>query len=785
MANLTDYIFYGGFLSMKIENQLTIMRRAILSLLCIFVLFSLFTACPMEAEDKTITVTDIPYLSNIWVDKVPGLTDSFLRGMDISEIVSVQATGVVFRDSSGVPKDVFDILGEAGVNAIRIRVWNDPFFRQWDLNRVDGNPANDPDDYDVNIKGDLVENGTFTAAQIAAAGVNESWLGMPYGAGICSPAVVKTIAQQIANSNARTGKNIRMLIDFHYSDFWADPERQTTPKDWIGTSPDERAVLIREFTRDSLIDFARTGVTIAGVQIGNEINHGVAGFSGYDNVEDDRDGDGLADSYEMLKAAAEGVRQFNSASGQNADVVIHFTDPQELDGHYKRVMGLLDAEVDFDALGTSFYTPNHGVIPDLARELAKVQAIDYMGKKLKTMVVETGAGGSQTGDKETGLSVNEWSYSSSWQGQALNIRNTIDELVKMGVSGYFIWSTINLNGGALSTYEQYASAGFSAFSKYVAIYDPNGRSSLSNNSTPSGAGSSSFFSNGTGTLPFGMAFPSLNVFKYMVAGSVNDKEDYPMNLINTKAVIIFQNISQKMDAMPEKAKVAFASGGVAEVPIIWRATGITIPAANWWESPTVYHGTDDLTDIGDYNVIGDIVVNGRQLSVYCSVTIQPDVNYVQNPGFEEAGETGGESAAHWTFVNALQDGLGSDALHCGRATPNPRTGNFGCVFEDQNSALDMTAYQIIRLEPGSYHFLGYVQGSGSANTVTFFAQSADDSGTAINETASTATTGWVQWKNPVVDFTVSSTINVKVGYRVECPGTNNWGTADDFILYKD
>jgi arabinogalactan endo-1,4-beta-galactosidase len=608
---------------------------------------------------------------------------------------------------------------------------------------------------------------------------------MPYGAGICSPAVVKTIAQQIADSNARTGKNIRMLIDFHYSDFWADPERQTPPKAWIGTSTNERAVLIREFTRDSLRDFAQTGVTIAAVQIGNEINHGVAGFHGYDNTENDYDEDGLADSYEMLKAASQGVREFNTASGQNADVVIHFTDPQELDGHYNRVMGLLNAGVDFDTLGTSFYTPNHGVIPDLARELSKVQAINYNGKKLKAMVVETGAGGSQTGDRETGASVNEWSYSSSWQGQALNIRNTIDELVKMGVSGYFMWSTIGLNGGALSTYEQYASVGFSSFSKYVAIYDPNGRDSLTSNSVPSGPGSSSFFSNGSGTLPFGMAFPSLNVFKYMVTGSVSDKEDYPLYLTNTQAVIIFQNIDQKRDYMPKTVKVNFASGIVSEVPIIWRETGITIPAVNWWESPIIYYGMEDINAIGEYSVIGDIVVNGKQLSVYCTVSVQPDVNYIQNPGFEEEGAEGGESAAHWTFVNTLKDGAGSDALHCGRATPNPRTGNFGCVFEDQNSELDMTAYQIIRLEPGTYHFFGYIQGSGSVNTVTFFVESANDNGAAINETDVTATTGWVQWKNPVVDFTVSAATDVKVGYRVVCPGTNNWGTADDFILYKD
>ena len=767
---------------MKQKNQRTGIGIVLLPLLGITVLFA---ACQMQADDKTVTVTEVPYLSNIWVDKVPGLTDDFLRGMDISEIAAVQQTGVIFRDSSGIPKDVFDILGEAGVNAIRIRVWNDPFFRQWDLNRVDGDPSNDPVDYDVNLAGDLVANGTFTAAQIAGAGVNETWLGMPYGAGVCSPGVVKAIARQIAESNKRTGKNIRMLIDFHYSDFWADPERQLTPKDWIGTNADTRAVKIREFTRDSLLDFASTGVTIAGVQIGNEINHGVAGFHGYDNDENDYDGDGLADAYEMLKAASEGVRQFNSASGQKADVVIHFTDPHELDGHYKRVMGLLDAGVDFDTLGTSFYTPNHGLIPDLARELAKVQAINYMGRKLKTMVVETGGSGSQTGDKETGASVNEWSYSTSWQGQALNIRNTINELVKMGASGYFTWSSINLNGGALTAYEQCASAGLSAFQKYCAIYDPNGRNSLTSNSVPSGPGSSGYFSNGTGTLPFGMAFPSLNVFKYMVTGSVNDKEDYPMHLINTKVIIIFQNIDQKMNAMPQKVNVVFASGTVGEVPIVWRETGVTLPPSSPWGQPTVYHGMNDVTTIGDYSVIGDMVVNGKQLSVFCAVTVQPDVNYALNPGFEDPGQTGGESAAHWTFVNALAGGVGADALHCGRATPNPHSGDFGCVFEDQNSALDMTAYQIVRLEPGTYHFLGYIQGSGTSNRVTFFAQSADDGGTAVNASAVTATTGWVQWKRPVVDFTVSAATDIKIGYRVECPGSNNWGTADDFILYKD
>src|SRR5690606_34039921 len=65
--------------------------------------------------------------AGIFVDKVDGLSPDFLRGVDVSTVLSLEESGVVFRDAAGQPADLFTVLADNGVNSVRIRVWNDPF----------------------------------------------------------------------------------------------------------------------------------------------------------------------------------------------------------------------------------------------------------------------------------------------------------------------------------------------------------------------------------------------------------------------------------------------------------------------------------------------------------------------------------------------------------------------------------------------------------------------------------------------------------------------------------
>jgi arabinogalactan endo-1,4-beta-galactosidase len=683
----------------------------------------------------------LPPPASFWVERVPGLTDDFARGLDISPILSVEQTGVVFKDANGTVKDVFDILAEAGVNSIRIRVWNDPYFRQWDLEHIS--------EY-------------FSADALTAAGVGESWIGKPYGAGICDVPTVKAIAQRIADSNARTGKKVGMLIDFHYSDFWADPERQTAPKSWMDMDVAARKAAIKAFTLDSLRDFASTGAPITGVQIGNEINHGVAGF----DYEEDSDNNGKADAFDMLISASEGVRTFNP----NTKVVVHYTDPQELDGHYNRVQALIAAGVDFDVLGTSFYTPGHGIIPQLRTELAKVQALGY-----GVMVVETGAGGDQDGGGISHSPQNEWAYPSSWQGQAQNIRDTIAALVDMGATGYYIWNPISLNASDRTwTVAKFEDIGYPSFTKYVAAYDPNSRTLETGSwGLIGGIGSSSFFSNGTGPLPFGMAFPSLSVFKYLVTGSIGD---YPMFMTNTATLIQYadlQSAPNKKALMPSTAKVTYTSGKKADALVSWRDVGETI-TEGW--TTTTYHGMNDVTEIGEYIVIGDALVDGIALTVTCAVSVRPAQNYVINPGFEDADWT-----ENWTVQKSPDN-----VARAERWTSNVHGGSFGFTFENGEAQLNVTVTQRINLEAGTYHLSVYAMGAnaGVASGHSFTLFVAKDGGEDINSTTMSLI-GWPNFIHPSVDFTLDAPATLAVGVRIVAPNGGMWGTLDDFMLWKE
>ena len=65
--------------------------------------------------------------SDLYVRKAEHLPEDFFLGMDVSSVLSLEASGVRYRDTDGTEKDLFALLSENGVNLIRVRVWNDPF----------------------------------------------------------------------------------------------------------------------------------------------------------------------------------------------------------------------------------------------------------------------------------------------------------------------------------------------------------------------------------------------------------------------------------------------------------------------------------------------------------------------------------------------------------------------------------------------------------------------------------------------------------------------------------
>ena len=162
--------------------------------------------------------------ADVFVQPVEGISDDFIRGMDASAVLSIEKSGAKYYGFDGKEQDVFKTLAEGGVNYIRLRVWNDP--------------------YDENGNG--------------------------YGGGN------NDVATAVELGKRATEYGMKVSIDFHYSDFWADPKKQHVPKAWKGMTADEKADALYTFTKDSLKEILDAGVDVGMVQVGNEINNGMS-----------------------------------------------------------------------------------------------------------------------------------------------------------------------------------------------------------------------------------------------------------------------------------------------------------------------------------------------------------------------------------------------------------------------------------------------------------------------------------------------------------------------------
>lgn len=363
------------------------MKRCIVILLLLSTIL-LLSACAIIEENQ-------PLESSISVEKIEGLSTDFIMGVDISSLHSLEASGRKFYGYDGEEQDLFKTLNESGVNYIRVRVWNDP--------------------YDENGNG--------------------------YGGGNC------TIDTAIELGKRAAQYNMGLYVDFHYSDFWADPGKQQTPKAWSNMSLGEKEAAIYKFTKDSLEALHKNDIKVGIVQIGNETVGGICGETNRVNM------------YRLIKSAALAVRDVD----ETIRISVHYTNPEKKTYDYY-ANELKTYGVEYDIFATSYYPEYHGTIANLQEQLRIVHEIS--GKNV--MIAETSWAYSST---MNGM------YERSVQGQADEIRDCIDAMVQLGnyAIGVFYWEPawIDVPGG--NEYEkemkreQYG-AGWA--SSYAGSYDP-------------------------------------------------------------------------------------------------------------------------------------------------------------------------------------------------------------------------------------------------------------------------------------------------------------------------
>ena len=294
------------------------LTKIALGLLCLALVF---TSCNPPSYSKAMEDAKTPVnLTNYEpLDIKPIQADSndiasvvnsseYIRGFDASALYALERNGAIFYDSDNSEKDMLTILKNHGVNWIRLRVWNNPYSQ--------------------------------------AAGTAEN-------TGFCDIKKAKEISVRAK------ALGMKVLIDFHYSDTWADPVRQNLPAAWdkYANDADALAEAVYDFTKKSLTILKEAGATPDMVQIGNEIDSGM--------FLKKSDGTTVAfnksDLPTFLAKASAAVNDVDS----NIKVMIHTTS-RNSGNNAKNVLGLLDSSI-YDVIGLSYYPfYDHGNLETLS-----------------------------------------------------------------------------------------------------------------------------------------------------------------------------------------------------------------------------------------------------------------------------------------------------------------------------------------------------------------------------------------------------------------------------------
>lgn len=333
------------------------------------------------AEAGTVHVAPVAELQN-------GQRSDFIMGADVSELYEIEKSGKKFYDTDGTPMSALQVLRNHGVNYIRLRLWNDPTDA---FGRPIGGENND-------------------------------------------------LAKDIAIAKEAKALGMKVLLDFHYSDFWADPGKQNKPRAWKDHTGAQLENDVYQFTRDSLTAMKEAGVLPDMVQIGNELNGGLLW----------PDGNSREKAAPLLQKASAAVR----AVDPGIQILIHIAGNSS--GSVGTFTWNLDAwttgstEVDFDIIGISDYPYWHGTMAQNA-DILNTLAVKY---NKPVVVAETAYAWTLEPGDET---INNFDRSSAYtagytptpQGQAAAIRDVIDIVAKVPHNrglGVFYWGAVWLPG---------------------------------------------------------------------------------------------------------------------------------------------------------------------------------------------------------------------------------------------------------------------------------------------------------------------------------------------------
>ncbi len=311
----------------------------------------------------------------------------FIKGMDLSTLLELENLGAAYYDE-GEELDILTIMKKYDVDSIRIRLWNDPYSAE----------------------------------------------GESYGAGINDLETSLAIAKKV------TAAGFGVLLNFHYSDFWADPGKQFKPKAWEGYSVEELEQAVYDYTAEVMDVFVKNDARPTMVQVGNELSNGLLWPEGkvpdYDNIA------------RFVNAGIRGVRQVDT----DVPIMIHLDNGGKNELYREWFDHFMQRGEDFQIIGLSYYPFWHGTLDMLENNMNDI-AVRY-GKDL--VVAEVSMGYTMedyrnyeklTGEQRKGYAtkpelVAKIEYPMTQQGQADFMQDFLERISKVADGkgkGFFYW----------------------------------------------------------------------------------------------------------------------------------------------------------------------------------------------------------------------------------------------------------------------------------------------------------------------------------------------------------
>lgn len=723
----------------------------------------------LEAALSSLTYSD----GEIQIEKVNGLNErtDFIKGVDISTYLVETASGVKYKDQNGNDvegKEFIRTFAQNGVNYIRLRVWNQP--------------------YDTDSSGNKLYYG---------GGNNDIEMAVE----ICK------LIKEYNNAYANIYGEVKVLIDLHYSDFWADPDKQTAPKAWKEMSIDDKTEAVAKFTKDCLAKVEATGVTVGMLQIGNETNNGICGESyGTDNY--------LA----IFKAGCDAVKEYNESKDYTTDNgkwikrVVHFTDPQSVgtskalylktgDLSAKDATSPTEKGVEYDVYATSYYPYWHGTTDNLNEMLGNIASTCGCEVMVaETQYVYTNAdydgADNQAYEGKNNIDLSQWPV--SVQGQANEIRDVIDAVAQVDDNkgiGMFYWEPAWLGVG--NAYNEDGTVNESALNSNKMKWNQYGSGWASDYAGTYDAQAEKWGGGGTNNenaslFDFeGNPLASLNVFKYVNYGAVaKNKYFYAAKSLSDVVVKMGASKDTIKNQLAKTVAYTYNDETTGTADIIWDETSLA--KAEQEISMTKAIGNS-------YTITGTIDVDGTKQKVSCNILVDPRENLLENGDFEKYADEWNfnfdqESKILWSAI---------DATGNADTNANPRNDSTGSIvfntYSDVVGNDNTVAYysgnvsQTVTIEKaGIYEAKAFFEGADKAgsNDGEAINLSVTDANGVVKVSNAIKLDGWKVWQcatvsNIVVtqDMINSGKNTVTVSANV-CIKKDVWGSIDDVYLYK-